>query len=41
VNSLEKRGIVAEFILSPYVESMTYRGKRREFWVESATSPIL
>jgi|GEM_PF-1089262 hypothetical protein len=37
VNSLEKRAIVADFILSPHVESTTYRRNRRESWVESAT----
>jgi hypothetical protein len=40
VNSLENSEIVAEFILSLYVESITYKRKCKEVWMESATSTI-
>jgi hypothetical protein len=40
VNSLQNPAIVADIMLTTYAESITYRRKREEVWMESATSLI-
>src|SRR5208282_3520390 len=40
VNSLENFKDVADIMLTTYAESITYGRKCKEFWMESATSPV-